>query len=302
MPSAVLGGLKKHPVQISAISAMLDSGGSAGREREIFQTKVSFGDIRRAALALSEVSHQQRELFGYRFANGTALANSYCTAGASALGIEALLEDIKEDLKISADHQILPVTLDDVTLYAELENGQVLQGETNIDVPKHNSKLKIKRAFLQPAAKAYKPALKAIKEADLIVMGPGDLYSSLVQILLVGGIPEAFKESRAPKVYICNLMTKSGETNDFSVSDFALEIEEYLGQKLDRVVFNNKKASESRVADYRKDHPELLEAVDFSESLDQERFIGKNLMIKEGPIIHDPDKLAKIILSLCPKQ
>ena len=302
MPTALLEGLKKYPVKISAISAMLDSGGSAGKEREIFQTKVSFGDIRRAALAFSGVSEEKKELFGYRFKNGTALANAYCTASASVMGIEALLEDIREDLRIAHGYQVLPVTLDDATLCAELENGEAVRGETNIDIPKHNSKIKIKRVFLEPEVKAYKPSLKAIAEADLIVMGPGDLYSSLAQILLVKGIPEAIGKNNCPKVYICNLMTKSGETNDFSVVDFALEVEKYLGQELDRVIFNKTQLSLSRIENYKKNHPELLEAVKFSEKLDQDKFIGEDVLIESGLPVHHPEKLAKIILSLCPRQ
>jgi len=302
MPSAVLEGLKKYPVRISVISAMLDSGGSAGKERRLFQTKVSFGDIRRAALALSEISQEKKELFKHRFSNGTALANAYCTANVSAVGIEALLEDIKEDLKISDKHQVLPVTLDDVTLCAELENGEAIRGETNVDIPKHDSNLKIRRAFLEPEARAYQPAVKAIEEADLIIMGPGDLYSSLSQILLVRGIPESIGRSSAPKVYICNLMTKSGETNNFSVLDFTTEIEKYLEQKTDYVIFNKNKVSPSRVTDYKKEHPELLEMVRYPDDLDENKFIGEDILLEKGPIVHDPDKLAKIILTLCAKQ
>lgn len=302
MPSAVLEGLKKYPVKISAISAMLDSGGSAGKERKLFRTQVSFGDIRRAALALSQVSQEKKDLFSYRFANGTALANAYCTGSASAAGIEALLEDIKEDLKISKEHSVLPATLDDADLCAELENGDEVSGETNIDIPKHDVNLKIKKAFLKPEAKAYDPALKAIKEADLVVMGPGDLYSSLSQVLLVQGVSEAIRKSRAAVIYVCNLMTKKGETNDFSVSDLASEVEKYLGKELNFVIFNKNKPLSARTVSYKKDHPELLETVDFTDDLDKNKFIGEDLLIKEGPIVHDPDKVAKIILKLCPKQ
>jgi len=300
MPSAVLEGLKKYPVSISAISAMLDSGGSAGRERELFQTGVSFGDIRRAALALSEISQEKKELFGYRFENGVVLANSYFTANVLAVGIEALLEDIKEDLRIANHYKVLPATVDDAVLCAELADGSIVKGETNIDIPKHNGELKIKRAFLKPQARAYPPAVKAIREADLIIMGPGDLYSSLVQILLVKGISEALRKSRALKVYICNLMTKFGETKNFSVTDFTLEIEKYLGEEVGRVIFNQKQCLSSRIADYQKEHSVLLEMVKFSETLDKSKFIGSDILVNSGPIIHDPNKLAKVILSLCP--
>lgn len=300
MPKAVLEGLKKHPVKISAISAMLDSGGFAGQERKIFATKVSFGDIRRAALALSEAPKEKKEIFATRFENGTVLANTYCTNIACSLGVQELAEELREDLNIPANRQVLPVTIDEAQLCAFLENGAVIRGETNIDVPKHNADLKIARVFLEPEARAYKPALKAIQEADLIVIGPGDLYSSLLQILLVKGVVEAIRRSRAKKVYVCNLMTKRGETNNFSVQDFASEIEKYLDGKADYVVFNSKKLSPQRIAGFRKEHPECLEPVKFSEDLEKYKFIGDDLMLDKGSLAHDPDKLAKIILDLCP--
>ena len=300
MPKAVLEGLKKYPVKISAVSAMLDSGGTAGKERELFKTKVAFGDIRRAALALSEAPQEKKELFSHRFENGTILANSYCTSIAFGLGAKELPEELKADLSIPENREALPATLDNAMLCAQLDNGQVVRGETNVDVPKHDGSLKIKRVFLEPEAKAYAPALKAIQEADLISVGPGDLYSSLAQILLVKGISEAIRKSFARKIFVCNLMTKQGETNGFSVLDFTFEIEKYLGQEFDSVIFNNREVSPQRLAGYKKEHPQLLEQVKFYEILDRYKFIGEDLLVKEGPIIHDVDKLARIILSLCP--
>lgn len=299
VPKAVLEGLKKYLVKISVISAMLDSGGSAGRERELFKTKVAFGDIRRAALALSEAPQEKKELFAHRFEDGTVLANAYCTATALAYGAEELSEDLKEDLKIAQQHQILPATLDNATLCAQLENEEIIRGETNIDIPKHDSNLRIKKVFLEPQAKAYPPALKAIQEADLIVVGPGDLYSSLSQILLIDGFTKSINKSRAKKVYLCNLMTKRGETNNFSVLDFTFEIERYLGGPVDYVIFHNKKPSPNRMKIYKKEHPELLEQVRFYDSLDKEKFIGVDLLTEKGPIIHDSNKVAKVLLKLC---
>lgn len=299
MPNAVLEGLKRYPVKISAVSAMLDSGGFAGRERELFKTKVAFGDIRRAALALSEAPKEKKELFAYRFKDGAVLANAYCTSIASSLGAKELPDELKEDLNIPEGRQVLPATLDCAQLCAELENGGVIKGETNIDVPKHNGNLRIRKVFLEPEAKAYPPVLKAIQEADLIVIGPGDLYSSLAQILLVKGISESIKKSNAKKVYICNLMTKHGETDGFSVSDLTCEIEKYLGAEVDRVIFNKHKPSPQRVANHKKEHPQLLEQVRFPEILDKDKFIGEDILVDRGPVVHDPHKLTKIILSLC---
>ena len=305
MPSAVLQGLKKYPVNLSAVCAMLDSGGSAGREREIYRTNVSFGDIRRAFLALSESSPGVIETFNIRFKEGPyqgmVVANIFGTAVVKETGdYEKAFEVYREILKVPEQYQVFPSTLDDRHLCAVLENDQVICGEADIDAPKHDGNLKIKEVSLkplEPKAKAYPKAVEEIKKADLIVMGPGDLYSSIIQILLVDGIAEAIRESKAKKIYICNLMTKNGETNGFSVKDFSGEIEKYLKGKVDRVVYNSVKPDEKRLADYKKEHPEFLELVEADKDLDKDKFIGKDLLAKEGALVHDPDKLAKIILN-----
>lgn len=299
MPKAVLEGLKKYPeIEISAVSAMLDSGGSAGRERELFKTGVSFGDIRRAALALSEAPQEKRELFGRRFESGVVLANAYCTNIASSASVEEVPAALKEDLAIPANRQVLPATVGNATLCAVLENGTIIRGETNIDVPKHDSSLKIKKVFLEPEVKAYPPALKAIERADAILIGPGDLYSSISQILLAKGMPEAIRESKAKKIYICNLMTKRGETDNLSVLDFTFEIEKYLGGEVDFVIYNNQKPSPQRLTAFKRKHPELVGLVKFYDILDKEKFIGRDFLQEKGEIIHDPEKLSKTLLTL----
>ncbi|MDP2926589.1 MAG: uridine diphosphate-N-acetylglucosamine-binding protein YvcK [bacterium] len=302
MPKAVLSGLKKYPVKISAVCAMLDTGGSAGRLRRDYKI-VSPGDIRRAFLALANTSPIIEHLFNYRFENGQLkghnLANLFITALELATNdYQKVLSEMSKFLNVS--HQVLPVTLEKSTLFAVLENGKIIAGETNIDKPKHNGRLKIKRVFLRPPVKAYKPALKAIKEADLIVIGPGDLYSSLAQILLAKGISETIKKSKAKTVYICNLATKYGETNDFSVQKFSDEIEKYLGQKLDYVVYNNNFVPVgSRVKKYFDRHPELISLVRVDPGLPREKFLGRNLLPDRGLIEHDSGKLTKIIIGLC---
>jgi len=303
MPKAVLEGLKNYPVRISVISAMLDSGGSAGQEREYFKTKVSFGDYRRAALALSGVSQEKKEKFSSRYKEGTLAghvpANIYCTSFVVVNdnleeAVAELEEDIKEDLEILPRHRLLPATLDNATLCAELDNGQIIKGEGNIDVPKHDGRIGIKRIFLEPEAKAYPKTLAEIKKADLIVIGPGDLFSSLAQILLVEGISEAIKKSKAPKVYICSLMTKYGETNNFSVLNFVGEIEKLLQEKLNYVIYNNFFPSEEVVKRYQKRHPELLELVPVNQDLPKEKFLGADLL-KPDAVEHDPLKISEIL-------
>jgi len=303
MPKAVLTGLKKHPVKLSAICAMLDSGGSAGRLRKDFNI-ISPGDIRRALIALANTSPAMEELFNYRFQSGDLKGHNFANIFIAALELttnnyEKTIKEISRFLNI--EHEVLPATLDNSDLYAVLENGEIISGETNIDVPKHDKRLRIKEVFLKPEAKAHPKAAKAIKQADLIVIGPGDLYSSLAQILLTKGMSEAIKKSKAKKVYICNLMTKQGETHDFSVSDFSEEIEKLLGQKLDYVIYNDKNPSKEILKKNKKENPELIEIVNFKgKSLYSDgKFIGANLLPPSGKIVHDPNKLSKIILKLC---
>ena len=301
MPKAVLVGLKKYPVNLSVICAMLDSGGSAGRLRKDYNI-TSPGDIRRAFIALANTSPVVENLFNYRFETGELKGHNFANLLITALELttnnyEKTFQEISKLLNIP--HQVLPVTLDNADLCAVLENGKTIIGETNIDIPKRNRNSKIKKVYLKPSAKAYPKAIEAIGKADLIVIGPGDLYSSLAQILLVNGIPEAIKKSKAKKVYICNAMTKYGETDNFTVLDFAQEIEKYLGGETDFVIYNTKKPSSTRLAAYRKEHPELLDMVKIDEDLfKKKKFIGANLLFFSGPIIHNPDKLAKIILKL----
>jgi len=301
MPKAVLAGLKKYSVKLSVICATLDSGGSAGRLRKDYNI-ISPGDIRRAFIALANASPAIENLFNYRFQAGELRGHNFANLFITALELttknyEKTIKEISKVLNVK--HEVLPVTLDSANLYAILENGKIISGEKNIDIPKHNGNLKIKKVFLRPKAKAYPKAIKAIKEADLIVIGPGDLYSSLSQILLVEGISQEIRKSKAKKVYVCNLMTKYGETNNFSVLDFTKEIEKYLNGKIDYVIYNTKNPSKKILRKYKKEHPELLKLVSFERNLSRnKKFIGVNLL-SSGSVIHDPDKVAKVLLKLC---
>ena len=315
MPKAILQGLKKHPVKISAICAMLDSGGSAGRLRKDYNI-ASPGDIRRAFIALANTSPIIENLFNYRFQAGELKGHNFANLFITALELstnnyEKTFKELSKILNVS--HQVLPTTLDNSNIYAVLENGKIISSETNIDIPKHNGKLKIKKVFLKPKANAYPPTLKTIKNADLIVIGPGDLYSSLAQILLVEGISNAIRKSKAKKVYICNLMTKFGETNNFSILAFTKEIEKYLKTEVDCVIYNNFIPEKKIIKKYQKTHPELLSLVEIDKDLSKVKFIGKNLLIKNSGeedkssssplantwvIEHDSKKVSKAIIDL----
>jgi len=300
MPKAVLAGLKNYPLRISVICAMLDSGGSSGRLRRDYDI-VSPGDIRRALIALAHTSPVIEKLFTYRFEVGELSGHNFANLLITALELSTndygkAINELRKILNVP--HQVLPVTLDKSNLCALLENGKIIKGETNIDIPKHDGNLKIKKIYLEPEARAFPKAVEAIKEGDLVVIGPGDLYSSLAQILLVKGISESILKSKAKIVYICNLMTKYGETNNFSVLDFTNEIENYLGGSLDYVIYNNFSPEKGRIENYKKSHSELMELVKVNENLPEEKFIGENLLYKKGPIEHDPEKVAKVLMNL----
>lgn len=300
MPVAILSELKKQPVFISAICAMLDSGGSAGRLRKDYGI-VSPGDIRRAFLALANTSPAIENLFNFRFQVGGLKGHNFANLFITALELstnnyEKTITELGKLLKV--DHKVLPSTIDKSSLCAVLENGEIIEGETNIDIPKHNGKLKIERVFLKPKARAYPKALIEISRADIIIIGPGDLYSSLAQILITEGMADAIKKSRAKKVYICNLMTKYGETKDYSVGDFTSKIEGLIGAPVDRVIYNNKKITEKRSSDYRKKNKELLSPVTPNLDLDKKKFIGADIIKSAGDIVHSPKKLIKTILNI----
>ena len=300
MPSAVLQGIKKYPLEITAISATLDSGGSSGRLRKKYGI-ISPGDLRRAFLALSEAPRSTIELFSFRYPGGENKGHNFGNILFAALYLasgsyEKTLEEFGRLLRVR--HRVLPATLSDSHLFALLENGRTISGETNIDIPKHNSRPKIKKVFLNPPACIYPASEEALRKADSIVIGPGDLYSSILQILSVAGFSRAIRESRAKKIYICNLMTKKGETEGMGVADFAAETERYLGDKVDFVIYNDRKPSVARLKRFLKKHPQFLKPVSFGGGLPDNKFIGADVMSENGDIVHDPRKLARIIARL----
>ncbi|MCH8741797.1 YvcK family protein [Patescibacteria group bacterium] len=298
----VLSGLKKYPVDLSAIVTMADNGGSTRILREEFGI-LPPGDIRRALVALARSEKMLASLFNYRFKKGGGLAghnfgNLLITALERIKGdFEKAIDEAGKILNIKGE--VIPVTLKNTNLYALLENGKIIEGEANIDVPKHNPYLKIKKVYLKPQAKANKRAKSAILKADLIVIGPGDLYTSIIPNLLVRGIPQALRQSSAKKVYVCNLMTKLGETHDFTYLDFVKQIERYLGRKvLDYVIFNSKRPLTSRIAKYEKEGAIFVKYDKKNFPHGRCKVIEGNFLREKGFIRHDSAKLTKTILQI----
>ena len=299
----VLIGLKEHPFYLSAIVTMADDGGSSGVLREEFGI-LPPGDLRRALVALSSESHILANLFNYRFENGVGLkghnfGNLFLTA------LERITGDFNKAIQEAAKilgikGKVIPVTLDYTRLFARLENDFLVVGESNIDVPKHDGNLFIREVFLNPKPKANKEALKAIKEADFIIIGPGDLYSSIIPNFLVKGIKEVIQKSKAKKVYICNMMTKYGETNNFTAEDFFATLERYLGKNvIDYFLVNIEKPKPLYLNQYKTEKAELVNYDrKILNSWKKPKVIFARLL-RKGPLLrHDPEKIAKTILQL----
>lgn len=305
MPKAIIIPLKKYPVAITGITSMVDNGGSAGQLRVDFNV-LPPGDIRRHVLALSDAPQWKKDFWVFRFGHevfdgghkGHVFANAFIA------GLEYNLKDYGKVLDFLHEFmevrgKVLPATVDKIDIYAEMENGDIIKGEDEIDAPKrHDPNLKIKKVFLKPKANAYPPVLKAISEADAITIGPGDLYSSSIPCLLMEGMNEAFKKSKAKKILIVNTMTKLGETNDYSVMDFTREMEKYMGCDLDYVVYNAELPDKKRIEEYRKEEPSVIELVKVNDGLDAKKFIATKILTKEGAIVYDPEKLVKTIMEL----
>ena len=300
MPKAVLSGLKDKNVELTVVSAVLDSGRSSGRLRKEYSI-ISPGDVRRAFLALCNLPVDDKDILDCRFPAGELsehnLWNIIFVAAYLKYGSYRSIFERINGLLVGS-HKILPSTIHESDLVAILEDGQEIVGESNIDVPKHNPSLKIKEVFLRPLVKACPQTIKRIGLADLVVIGPGDIYSSLMQVLLVDGTHQAIKASKAKKVYICNAMTKDGESNGFKVGDFVRIVEQRLDCELDYVIYNSKVPSEERVDAYREKNPQFIDLVSPDGLPESKKYIGVDLLPKEGDIVHDPEKIAKILLNL----
>jgi uncharacterized cofD-like protein len=309
--SVVLKGLKRYNVDIATIVPMTDSGGSTGKLREQFGV-LATGEIRQRLIALAgedEISKLLAKLLDYRFEKGELaghnFGNIFLVALTELLGSEKkAIEAASKILKIKG--RIIPSTFDNVELVAEYSDGRKVVGEHFIDEPEKDGK--IIKLYTEPEAKANVEAIKAIKNADLIVIGPGDLYTSILANFVVKGISEAVVKSKAKKVYICNLMTSFGETIGMNVQDHINEIEKYIGEKvLDYVIVNTGKIPEYAIVAGRKEPVKIF--ID-EKTKKRIKVIAKNLLSKKiyvkpkadvlerSMILHDPKKLGKILYSL----
>lgn len=302
---AVLGGLKHYPVDLSAIVSMADDGGSTGILRDELGV-LPPGDVRQCLVALSNSSNLMRSLVNYRFENGGLGGHSFGNLLLSALekvtgSFERAVEEVGRILFIKG--KVIPVTTHQVRLKMILNNRKILEGEKEVYLSKEIDQ-GYKSIYLEPYATANPHAIQEILESDVIIMGPGGLHTSLIPNLLVEGISDALRRSKAKKIFVVNLMNRRGQTTSFQVSNYLEEIIKYIGEDIfDHVLVNNQSPPEELIQVYAEEG--TLVQNDLKESrvvcaplLGEIAEGSKQDLIKRNLIRHDSDKLAQELMKL----
>jgi uncharacterized cofD-like protein len=298
----ILSGLVGYEnLDIRSIITMMDSGGDSGRLRDEFGV-LPPGDARRCLVALSEQTELLRSLFTFRFneppLSGRNFGNLFFLALTRLLGSERLaLEAAAKILNVRG--QVIPVTWDHAHLFAALADGQVVAGEVNIDVPKHDAAIPIDRVYLEPRATANPDALAAIEGSDFIVLAPGDLYTSTIANLLVDGVPDCLRNASAPLVYVLNLMTKHGETHGYAASRHVAEIARYAGRVPDALIVHEGRIPEDVALKYEGEvaHRVPVDGPALSE-LGVGTVVYADIMSSSSLVRHDPRRTAAALMDL----
>jgi uncharacterized cofD-like protein len=301
----VLEGLKNYPVEISAIVSMADDGGSTGILRDELGV-LPPGDVRQCLVALSDSSQLLRSLMNYRFENGGLGGHSFGNLLLSALekvtgSFEKAVEEVGRILAIKG--KVIPVTTHQVRLKMILNNRTILEGEKDIYLSQEIDQ-GYKSIYLEPYPQANPNAIEEIRSADVIVLGPGGLHTSLIPNLLVDGVSEALKKSKAKKVFVTNLMNRKGQTTAFKVGDYLNELTRYIGSDIfDFILVNTQKPTQELIEVYAEEGDLVVN------DLDDERVISSHLLgpVKEGHkkdllrrnlIRHDSTKLAQQLMKI----
>lgn len=293
--STLLRGLKEYTGNLTAIVTVADDGGSSGRLRRELGV-LPPGDFRQCLVALSDVEPLMTKLFQYRFGEGTGLeghsfGNLFIVAMSAITGnFERAIRESSRVLAVRG--QILPSTLADVTLCAEFKDAELVRGESKIS----QTQKEIKRIFLQPARPpAYPEAIRAILDADLIVIGPGSLYTSVLPNLLVEDITRAIKASSAVKIYVCNVATQQGETDGFDVSDHIKALIDHVGPNVFHYVLANNNHNVQIAPELRAVPVEIDDSVVQAERY---KVVVADVVDPSSPMRHDSKKLAQSIMRI----
>ncbi|MEK6951463.1 MAG: gluconeogenesis factor YvcK family protein [Nanoarchaeota archaeon] len=305
-------GLKKYPVYLRAIVTMMDDGGSSGRLRDELGV-LPPGDIRQCIIALAKSTMLLRDLFNYRYTIGDLKGHSFGNIFLSTL--EKQTGSIKKAIKVvgkilNIKGEVIPVTYDKATLCVELDNGKIVKGEHHIDISDNiEERNSIKKAFLSPQPKPSEDALIAIDKSDFIIIGPGDLYTSIIPNLLVPDIISHLKKTKAKIIFVMNIMTKFGQTTKYSAQTHIKDLEKYLGKGVIDIVLINTQKPSLTTLEWYKANKEVLVHDDIGEDNDFKVYranLIKNLVINTNPIDdvprsiirHEPNKLASKIISI----
>jgi uncharacterized cofD-like protein len=297
--STLLRGLKQRDVSITAVVTVGDDGGSSGRLRTEFNMPPP-GDIRNCIVALADAEPLMSDLFQYRFEqegsalDGHSFGNLFITALTQVSGsFEQAVAECSRVLAVRG--QVMPSSLENIVVSAEMADGRTIRGESCIV----EERGRINRVFLDPPdPKPYEPAIRAILDADLIILGPGSLYTSVLPNLLVDRLSQAIRQATAAKVYVCNVATQRGETDDFGVVDHVTALERHVGVRIVDYVLVNSNLEPAR----RLIKPEwAVQAVGLGglEALDQSaKVVQEDVVNGEFPLRHDPAKLSEALIRI----
>jgi len=290
--STLLKGLKLFPVEISAVVSVCDDGKSTGRLREEFNT-FAVGDIRKVIVSLSETEPLFEELLNYRFEttsdlNGHTVGNLFLTALANITGnMQEGIETIGKVLKIKG--KVLPFTLESPTLIGKMDDGSCIRGEHHIT----QSEQKIEEVYYENEVKVNPNVLKAIRNADLIILSMGSLYTSIIPNLLSQELLNTIDKSKAKVMYVCNMVTQPGETDDYKVSDHINTLNKYLGKKkIDTVIANTGEIPQPILEKYATEEQKDQVIFDEENLKDLKIITGNYVTIENKIIRHKVNKLA----------
>lgn len=297
--SVLLRGLKDYTSNITAIVTVADDGGSSGRLREEFDV-LPPGDIRNCLVALADAEPLMSKLFQFRFQEGEHLkghsfGNLFITAMSKVTG--DFEQAVKESSKVLAIRgKVIPSTLSKIKLVAEHQNGDVTKGESKIP----EKKTPIQKVYLEPRdCEATEEALEAIREADVIVLGPGSLYTSIMPNLLINGIFQEVSRSRVLKIYICNVMTQAGETDGYKASDHLKAIVRHTTPEIvNACIINTARVPDRLLEKYKEENAVPVEPDRDTIRKMGYKVIGANIIDTEEVVRHDPHRLSRIIMNL----
>ncbi len=312
--AAILEGLKEYDCGLTGIVGVTDNGGYSGKIREAMGIPQP-GDSRSVLASVADESLTITKLMKYRFTEGELSGTSLGNLMLAALTrLEGDFSKAVEKMSrlVNAKAMVLPVTNKSTQICAELLNGEKLEGEWDII---KKSKSNIKKLFLKDKAEPAKGVIEALRSADMIVVSPGSLRTGIIPILLVDGVAKAAKESKAKKIYVCNIMTHPGQTDNFTASMHTDEIKKYCNCKFDYILVNSGKPSDKLLEAYRKEGAVLVAIdnirdkatvivddfaamMDHTQLMQVKRAYGKEVFGFPHYIRHDSKKVAKIIIEL----